>query len=214
MDSTILKVKFNNFCKLFPIPENFNKFIETISQKFNVKNFDINDYRITYNDKEGDLILIETNYDYDILKSYKDNQIKINVTKIENQKEEEIKIENEDLKKNNDNNNIYNNGILNNMNKNKDNKKTQDTKIKMNTKDIKNGKNKFVVDKFNKVENIDKRSNIKLTDEKTLENNYKNNNDYNFPFYLINRNEMFINILSFVSSEKTKKKNNFDFRRK
>jgi hypothetical protein len=105
MDSTILKVKFNNFCKLFPIPENFNKFIETISQKFNVKNFDINDYRITYNDKEGDLILIETNYDYDILKSYKDNQIKINVTKIENQKEEEIKIENEDLKKNNDNNN-------------------------------------------------------------------------------------------------------------
>ena len=96
MDSTIIKVKFNNFCKLFPIPENFTKFIEIISQKFNIKNFDIKDYRITFNDNENDLILIETNFDYEILKSFKNKQIKLNLLKI-NQKEEEL---------NNNNNNI------------------------------------------------------------------------------------------------------------
>ena len=97
MDSTIIKVKFNNFCKLFPIPENFTKFIEIISQKFNIKNFDIKDYRITFNDNENDLILIETNFDYEILKSFKNKQIKLNLIKI-NQKEEELN--------NNNNNNI------------------------------------------------------------------------------------------------------------
>ena len=100
MDSTILKVKFNNFCKLFPIPENFAKFTEIISQKFNIKNFDIKDYRITFNDNENDLILIETNFDFEILKSYKNKQIKINLIKIN--KEEDLK---NDLNNNINNNN-------------------------------------------------------------------------------------------------------------
>ena len=177
-----------------------------------------NDNISNKNNQKDNFSNINDDYNLMNIKNFKNGSNNVNGDNLEEQKSieknEDEEIKKKDLKKNNDNNNIYNNGILNNMNKNKDNKKTQDTKIKMNTKDIKNGKNKFVVDKFNKVENIDKRSNIKLTDEKTLENNYKNNNDYNFPFYLINRNEMFINILSFVSSEKTKKKNNFDFRRK
>ena len=103
MDSTILKVKFNNFCKLFPIPENFEKFTEIICQKFNIKNFDLKDYRITFNDNENDLILIETNFDFEILKSYKNKQIKINLIKIN--KEEDSKNE---TNENNNNKNVNN----------------------------------------------------------------------------------------------------------
>ena len=35
----------------------------------------------------------------------------------------------------------------------------------------------------------------------------KNKGDYMLPFYLINRNEMFFNILSYANNEKSKKKN-------
>jgi len=104
MDSTILKVKFNNFCKLFPIPENFTKFTEIITEKFKIKNFDIKDYRITFNDNENDLILIETNFDFEILKSYKNKQIKLNLIKI-NKEEEKNDLNNNNIKNVNNNNN-------------------------------------------------------------------------------------------------------------
>ena len=46
-------------------------------------------------------------------------------------------------------------------------------------------------------------------DEKTMEKIIKKNTkEYMFPFYLINRNEMFFNILSYTSNEKQKKKSN------
>ena len=101
------------------------------------------------------------------------------------------------------------NGIVNNFNKKKNKNISSNNNLKKNNK-----KNNYWNEKEESIDNNNENNeskefdNNEIMDEKMANKLFeKNKGDFIFPFYLINRNEMFFNILNYITNEKPKKKN-------
>ena len=181
-----------------------------------------------YSNNNYNLINYREYSNYKMNELNKNNNLNNNKINLENKNNkekfekgnEDKKIEKKDLKTSNENNfNIKKN------NKNIPNMKTKNNNINNINNLIDNDdskefkKNNFWNEKIdnspknNIKNNEDKefdiiKDDINLNDAKIMENIInKNKGDYMFPFYLINRNELFFNILSYTNNEKSKKKN-------
>ena len=181
---------------------NNSKITNSMHQNNNYENINLNKNSPNNNNNNNYNLI---NYrEYSNYKNEKNNTNKNEI--VENKKTiEKYAKGNEDNGKK-DKNLGYKTGIINNFNKNK--AKTKKINNNKKNKNIFNEKEESFDnnnDKNNKSNELD--DSTKMDDkiaQKLLE---KNKGDFVFPFYLINRNEMFFNILSYMSNEKPKKKN-------
>ena len=171
-----------------------------------------------YSNNNYNLINYREYSNYKINEINKNNDINNNSMFNENREEkksiEKYEKENDHNDKEKKDKNYSSNGFLNNFNKNskkKNNNKVPNDKInKYNMNENfwdEKEENYIRNNESNDFEMIKK--NMNGYNGNIMENIInKNNKEYMFPFYLINRNEMFFNILSYTSNEKQKKKFN------
>ena len=210
-DEPLTKEKSDNKHLTKNTNNNDNKNINNISNKTNNNKNDLNNNYNLINYREY------SNYKMNELnKNNNLNNSKINNKEKYEKGNEDIKNEKKDFKPGNDKNfnikknnkNIPNKKIKNNnINDNEDNNSKEIKKNNFWNEKIDNSpKNKIKINENNGFDMV--KNDINLHDDKIMENIInKNKGDYMFPFYLINRNEMFFNILSYTNNEKLKKKN-------
>ena len=222
-DNNHLKKNINNSDNKIKSNENSN--LNKINNNKSVNNniYKDNDNK-NFSNNNYNLINYREYSNYKMNELNKNNILKKNIK--ENLEDKKNKEKYEKVKDDNNQNdkNAYNNGITNNIKK-KSNQKMSNNKNKSNNiNNINNNnskefnRNKYRNErngnKFNNLQNNESneleipKDNMNLKEEKTMEKIInKNKGDYILPFYLINRNEMFFNILSYTTNEKTKKKN-------
>ena len=90
MESKTLKVKYGDYAKILPIPENYNSFVESIIKAFNIAPNQKSNLSFGYLDSEGDRIILSSEEDYNMIKTSDEKQLKIFVNNNSNIKEEKV----------------------------------------------------------------------------------------------------------------------------